>query len=190
MPHLTEEIWSLLGLGEGSIQFAAMPEKLALDAMAGVAEKRQLVSAIYETVQAGRNLRSESKLPSNKKIRFILRTNEKSISEQIPTLGRLLNAEEVTLDPKYKAPAGTPVAVTPFGELFLAIAAADQARERERLESQIAKVDEEARTVEAKLQNNAFVERAPAAVVEEHRKRLNDLTAQLTKLKQAREDLN
>jgi valyl-tRNA synthetase len=190
MPHLTEEIWSLMGLGEGSIQFAAMPEKLALDAMAGVAEKRQLVSAIYETVQAGRNLRSESKLPSNKKIRFILRTNEKSISEQIPTLGRLLNAEEVTLDPKYKAPAGTPVAVTPFGELFLAIAAADQARERERLESQIAKVDEEARTVEAKLQNNAFVERAPAAVVEEHRKRLNDLTAQLTKLKQAREDLN
>jgi valyl-tRNA synthetase len=190
MPHLTEEIWSLLNLGKGSIQFAAPPEKFALESVADVSERRRLVSAVYETVQAGRNLRSESKLPSNKKIRFILRTDEKSISEQIPTLSRLLNAEELTLDSKYNAPAGTPVAVTPFGELFLAIAAADQARERERLDAQIAKIDQEARTVKAKLQNKAFVERAPKAVVEEHRRRLNDLNAQLTKLKQAREGLN
>lgn len=190
MPHLTEEIWSLMGLGKGSIQFAAPPEKFALEPIADVSERRRLVSAVYETVQAGRNLRSESKLPSNKKIRFILRTNENPIPEQIPTLSRLLNAEEVTLDAKYSAPAGTPVAVTPFGELFLAIAAADQVRERERLDTQMAKIDQEARTVEAKLQSNAFVERAPAAVVEEHRRRLNDLNAQLMKLKQAREGLN
>ena len=84
MPHLTEELWSLLGFGKDSIQFAAPPEKLALDAVADVAERRRLVSSIYETVQAGRNLRSASKLPSNKKIRFILRTNDKTISEQIP----------------------------------------------------------------------------------------------------------
>ncbi|HEY5766817.1 MAG TPA: valine--tRNA ligase [Candidatus Udaeobacter sp.] len=187
MPHLTEEIWSLLGLGKGWIQFAAPPDKLALDAVADVADRRRLVSSIYATVQAGRNLRSASKLPSNRKIRFILRTNDKTISEQIPTLSRLLNAQELTLDPKYTAPAGTPVAVTPLGELFLAIAAADQASERERLDKEIARIAEEARTVEAKLQNNAFVERAPAAVVEEHRRRVADLTAQLTKLKQARD---
>jgi valyl-tRNA synthetase len=190
MPHLTEEIWSLLGLGETSIQFAAIPQKLAFDAVANVADRRQLVSGIYQTVQAGRNLKSESKLPSNKKIRFILRTNENSISEQIPTLSRLLNAEEVILDPKYMAPPGTPVAVTSFGELFLAIAAADQLRERERLDKEIGKIEAESRTVEAKLQNNAFVERAPAGVVEEHRRRLNDLNAQLTKLKEAREGLS
>ena len=33
MPHLTEEIWSLLGFGKDSIQFAAPPEKVALDAV-------------------------------------------------------------------------------------------------------------------------------------------------------------
>jgi valyl-tRNA synthetase len=190
VPHLTEEIWSLMGLGEGSIQFAAPPDKFALDTVTDVSERRQLVSSIYQAVQSGRNLRSASKLPSNKKIRFILRTNEKSVSEQIPTLGRLLNAEEVTLDPEYNAPLGTPLAVTPFGELFLAIAAADHARERERLDLQIAKIAEEARNVEVKLQNTGFVERAPATVVDEHRQRLSDLTEQLTKLKQAREGLN
>jgi valyl-tRNA synthetase len=190
MPHLTEEIWSLQDFGKGSIQFAAPPEKLALDTVANVADRRRLVSAIYESVQAGRNLRSASKLPSNRKIRFILRTNDNTISEQTPTLSRLLNAEELTLDPSYTAPTGTPVAVTPLGELFLAIASADQALERERLDKEIARIGEEARTVDTKLQNNAFVERAPAAVVEEHRRRLNDLNAQLTKLKQAREGLS
>jgi valyl-tRNA synthetase len=190
MPHLTEEIWSLLGLGKDSIQFAAPPEKLSLDAAQDVEKRRRLVSSIYETVQAGRNLRSTSKLPSNRKIRFILRTNDKQISEQTPALSRLLNAEDLTLDPNYAAPPGTPVAVTPLGELFLAAAAGDQALERERLDKEISRIGEEARTVEAKLQNNSFVERAPAAVVEEHRRRLSDLTAQLTKLKNARDGLN
>jgi len=94
------------------------------------------------------------------------------------------------LDPKYEGPVGTPVAVTPLGEIFLAIAAADQARERDRLDAEIARIDEERRNVEAKLQNKAFVERAPAAVVEEHRRRFNDLSAQLAKLKQARGGLS
>ena len=190
MPHLTEEIWSLLDLGKDSIQFAAPPEKLALDAMPDEAKRRRLVSSIYEIVQAGRNLRSESKLQSNRKIRFILRTNDKQIPEQTPTLSRLLNAEDLTLDPNYTAPAGTPVAITSLGELFLAVAAGDKALEGERLDKEIARIGEDARTVETKLQNNAFVERAPAAVVEEHRRRLNDLNAQLTKLKQAREGLS
>ena len=78
MPHLTEEIWSLLGFGKDSIQFAAPPEKLALGAVSDIAERRRLVSSIYETVHAGRNLRSASKLPSSRKIRFILRTDDKT----------------------------------------------------------------------------------------------------------------
>ena len=41
MPHITEELWSLLGFGKGSIQFAAPPEKIALDAVPDVAGKRR-----------------------------------------------------------------------------------------------------------------------------------------------------
>jgi valyl-tRNA synthetase len=189
MPHLTEELWSLLGVGTGSIQFAAPPKKTALDQTHDVASTHHLVSAIYGITQSGRNLRAIAKLPSNKKIRFILRADEKLISKETSTLTRLLNADEVTLEPGYQAPPGTPVAVTPLGEIFLPIPAADQERECQRLDNEIAKKEEELRTVEAKLQNNAFVERAPAAVVEEHRRRLNDLTAQLAKLRQARERL-
>ena len=190
MPHITEELWSLLGFGKASIQFAAPPQKIALDDVADVPGKRDCVSAIYETVRAGRNLRAESKLQSNRKIGFILRTEEKIILGQLPTLARLLNAEEVRLDPKYQAPAGNPVAITPLGEILLAIAATDKARERERLDKEIAKIENELRTAENKLKNKSFVDRAPAPVVDEHRKRVKDLSAQLAKLKQARDSLS
>src|SRR6267143_789113 len=148
MPHITEELWSLLGFGPGSIQFAAPPQKIGLDDVGDVTGRRNLVSDIYQTVQTGRNLRAESKLSSNKKINLILRTDDKSISGHLPTLTRLLNAEEVTLDRKYQAPAGAPVAVTPLGEIFLAIAGGDTARERQRLDREIAKIESELRTVE------------------------------------------
>jgi valyl-tRNA synthetase len=189
MPHLTEELWSLMAFGQRSIQFATPPQKLVPDGVSGVLGKRKLASAVYEAVQAGRNLRSESKLPSNKKIRFILRTHDKAISAEIPTLTRLLNAEEVLLDAGYQPPTGTPVAITPLGEIFLPVAAGDVARERERLDKEIAKIESDLRTVESKLENRSFVDRAPAAVVEEHRQRLTDFATQLAKLKHAREAL-
>src|SRR3984893_4698576 len=187
MPHLTEELWSLLGLGEPSIQFASLPKKIALDHTDDLASKRHLVSAIYEITQAGRNLIAVSNIQSHRKLRLILRSDDKSICGENPTLTRLLKVEEVVLEPEYQAPAGTPVAVTPLGDIFLPIAAGDQSHERERLDKEIARIEQEARTVETKLQNDAFVQRAPAAVVEDHRRRLNDLNAQLAKLKQARE---
>jgi len=189
MPYITEELWSLLGFGKNSIQFDAPPEKIRLHDV-DLANGRRLVSRIYETVRAGRNLRAEAKIPSNKKMRYILRKDQKWISDQLATFSRLLNAEEVKLDWQYEAEAGVPVAVTPLGELFLAIAAGDKTAERERLDKEIAKVEAELRTVDGKLKNKSFVDRAPATVVKEHRQRLKDFSAQLEKLKQARQGLN
>jgi len=190
MPHVTEELWSLLGFGKDSIQFTEPPEKIALDGVLDLTGKRKLVSVIYQTTQAGRNLRSESKLPSNRKIQFILRTDNKSISSEIPTLTRLLNAEKLELDPDYQAPAGNPVAVTPLGEIFLTVAATDRAGERQRLDKEIARIEVEIRAAQEKLETKSFVDRAPASVVEEHRRRLKDFSEQLAKLKHAREVLN
>jgi valyl-tRNA synthetase len=189
MPHLTEELWSLLGFGRRSIQFEPTPTKFGLDDV-DLAGKRKLVAAIYEAVQAGRNLRAEGKVPSSTKARFILRADEKEISDHLPAISRLLNAEEVILDPKYKSEPGIPVAMTSLGEIFLAITTADKAAEGERLDKEIARLETELQTVEAKLKNKSFVDRAPVAVVEEHRQRLKNFSAQLAKLKQAREGLS
>src|SRR5205814_9830562 len=62
MPHITEELWSLLGLGKESIQFAPLPKKIALKAVD--LKKREGVAAIHETVQAGRKWRAQARTPS------------------------------------------------------------------------------------------------------------------------------
>jgi valyl-tRNA synthetase len=189
MPHITEELWALLGLGKGSIQFAPLPRPLALDDV-DLGKKRKFVAAIYATVQAGRNLRAEAKIPSNQKAQFILRAENEQTMREIPTIARLLNAEEFKLNSSYKPKLGVPMAVTPLGELFLAMDGTDRAAERNRLAKQISECETQLRATEAKLANRSFLERAPSVVVEGHRQRLNDLSAQLAKLKQARERLN
>jgi valyl-tRNA synthetase len=183
MPHITEELWSMFKFGRGSIQFEALPQKLYVEY-----PSRRTVATIYETVTAGRNLRAEAGLPSNQKAKFVLRSADPAIAAEQPVIARLLNASELVIDPKFKASAGMPVAATADGELVLVVEV-DCASERERLDKEIAKIEAELRTVDGKLKNKSFVDRAPAAVVEEHRQRKKDFSEQLAKLKEARGNL-
>jgi len=66
----------------------------------------------------------------------------------------------------------------------------DVEAERKRLDRDLTLLERDIATVEGKLGNSAFVERAPAAVVEEHRQRHNRLLEQRTVLKQARDRLS
>jgi valyl-tRNA synthetase len=187
MPHITEELWSLLGFGKDSIQFAALPEPVLGSLQPDlISNARKKVAKIYETIQTGRNLRAASRIPSNKKARFILRPTGEIEEKELPTVARLLNAEDLKLNPTYEPEAGVPVAVTPLGELYLQMAGGDKAAERDRLDKEIARLENELRTVEAKLSNASFVHRAPPAVVEEHRQRKAGFSDQLAQLRQAR----
>ena len=163
----------------------APPGKIAWKEV-DVAIPRKLVAEIYETVQIGRNLRAEAKVPSNKKAQFILRSTDSTIAKELPTVSRLLNAAEIKLDRDHKAQPGVPVANTPLGDLFLVIDVANAKAENQRLDNEIERLEIELCTVRAKLDNASFVERAPAAVVAEHRQREKDFSAQLEKLKKAR----
>jgi valyl-tRNA synthetase len=184
MPHTTEELWHVLALGSETIQFSPVPKPTGIRSA-----ERARVAAVYQTVQAGRNLRAESRVASNKKSQFILKTSAEWVTQELPTLSRLMNAERVHLDADYAAPSGRPVAATALGELFLEVASADRAAERERLEKEIAKLEGELRTVNAKLGNPSFLDKAPAAVVEEHRRRKADFDARRVQLIRAREAL-
>ena len=191
MPHITEELWSVLGLGKAgdrnSIQFAspAGPALSSIDSEV-LAEARTKVGKVYEAVEAGRNLRASARIPSNKKARFVLRPVAGTDAQEVPTIARLLNAEELQLDPGHQPEAGVPLAITPLGELYLMIAAGDQSAERDRLDKEIAKLESELRTVGAKLSNASFVDKAPPAVVQEHRQRKSDFSEQLAQLRKAR----
>jgi valyl-tRNA synthetase len=150
---------------------------------------RRKVSALYDGVQVGRNLRAEAGIPSNAKSDFPIKPTITGVDKEIPTLVRLLGAETVETI-QLEMPVGTIVGISKMGEVGIRVASRDLEAERERVDKETAKIEGEIRTVESKLKNESFVERAPAAVVEEHRQRLRDFSAQLAKLKQAREGLN
>jgi valyl-tRNA synthetase len=186
MPHITEELWSLLGLGADSIQFASPPKKLALkDADL---RKRKLVAAVYQIVQKARNLRVEAGTPSNKKISVFIDSMDPKLEAEFSTIARLTNAESVT-SPRSVAAAPEGVSASTIAGSVTVKTTIDKSAERDRLDKGIAKVEAELRTVETKLKNKSFVDRAPPDVVDEHRQRKTNFAEQLKKLKEARERL-
>src|SRR5262249_35082194 len=106
------------------------------------------------------------------------------VEEEIPTLSRLLGADNVPIV-QLEWPIGTIVGISKMGEIGVRVASRDPNIERSRLEKEIAKIEDQMRTVQEKLNNKSFVDRAPSGVVGEHRQRLEDLTTQLSKLRQA-----
>src|SRR5438046_2566622 len=192
MPHLTEELWSLMGFAKEEtefLDFAPLPQVMDLD-KASQARARIRVGAIYETVEAGRNLRAEARVSSNQKAKFVLRSNESWVKEEGATIGRLLNAESLEIDANFQTPTRSSVAAARLGELFLIAGETDRAAERERLDKEIAKLEAELKVTEAKLANSSFVERAPKEVVKEHRRRRADCNARLAQLRQVRASLD
>ncbi|MDP9290843.1 MAG: valine--tRNA ligase [Verrucomicrobiota bacterium] len=197
-PHITEELWERFGFRAPNFgtknyaMFAKLPsgERLAEFSSDKLAAAQKQVAAIYESVRAARNLRAEQRVPSNKKVRFVLRASASWIVLEVPTFTRLINATEVVLDANFSSASGLPRVLTPLGELYLPLdGVVDAAAERKRLDQEIVRVEAEIETVRRKLTNASFVNNAPAAVVEEHRKREKDWQEKLAQLRQMRDSL-
>jgi valyl-tRNA synthetase len=181
MPHITEELWRRMGFGSGSIQFADLGN-LRADNRLLVPSEILLAKQIYEATTIVRNLRAEYRIPSNKKVRMVLRAPARN---DFGVFARLVNAGPFEVDPDFVAGRGIPFALTPLGQVFMPIEGiVDLAAERERIAKEIAKLEAELATVRAKLANQSFVQRAPSAVVAEHRQREINF---LRKLEQLRE---
>ena len=109
-----------------------------------------------------------------------------------PTLQALAKLSEVKLftsETEWAAAAGAaPVAVV--GEarmaLFMEI---DVAAEKQRLDKEIQRLQGEITKAQGKLGNEAFVAKAPPAVIEQEKKRLADFGATLDKLQAQRQRL-
>ncbi|HEY2801317.1 MAG TPA: valine--tRNA ligase, partial [Chthoniobacterales bacterium] len=130
MPFITEELWHGLGFnadlpgeqGGRTIQFAHWPEPFDDDFKQHYRlspNDEAAANAKYETVVAGRRLRRDSNIASNKRVAFVLKPACDFPGEEVPSLRILLNAERLDLAADYEPPKGTPTALTPLGELYL-----------------------------------------------------------------------
>ena len=107
------------------------------------------------------------------------------MESEIPSLKKAMRAESVEF-----VPAGSdlpmPSKITKFGTVYLSLEGlVDKAAESKRIAGELAKLAGFIKSSEAKLANKAFVDHAPAAIVDEARRKLaenKEKVAQLEKL--------
>jgi valyl-tRNA synthetase len=203
MPFITEELWHGLGFnadlpetqGGRSLMQARWPLALGQDFHAHyglLPEDEKTAQTRFDVVLAGRGLRRDFNLPSNKRVPFILQSSVALSPHDAEVIRLLLNAESLSIAVStWTPPRGTPSSLTPMGQLFLPLdGLVDVAAEKERLGKEIAKIEQELTKVRAKLSNETFVKGAPAAVVDEHRQREHDWQEKLREIKRISDALS
>ncbi len=188
MPFITEEIYMALPHTEKSIMIAKYPE---FDEALDFAADEASIERIIACVTAIRQRRAEMNIAPSKKAKLFVETKyEDTFKRSGKILEKLASASEVILVDKYEGEDAVTIA-TDAGTLYIPLAEViDFEKERERLNAESKKNDEEILRLEKKLSNEGFVAKAPAAVVEAERAKLNkyletreSLKAALAKLK-------
>jgi valyl-tRNA synthetase len=190
IPFITEELWQkiapLAGKQGDTVMLQPYP-KSQPEKIDEAAERDMAV--LKEWTVAARNLRSEAKLPPAEKV-LLLRTADPALSDQaaaaqaISALARLSGFER-----REPLPDSTsPVSVIGAARIML-YKEVDPAAEAERIAKEIARHAAEIAKFKAKLANASFVERAPAPIVEQERRRLADFEQTLAKLQDQLEKL-
>ena len=184
-PFITEELWQAVGKLAGRKGETIMlqpypksqPEKIDPSAEADMA-------LLKSWTVAARNLRSEAKIAPSEKLPLYA-TALPPVTEvpvalaAIQALARLSEIKLVGALPDSTAP----VAVVGQARIML-YKEVDPAIEAERISKEIARLTAELAKAKAKLANASFVERAPAQVVEQERRRLADFEENLLKLQE------
>ncbi|MDD2928392.1 MAG: valine--tRNA ligase [Sideroxydans sp.] len=188
IPFITEELWQtvapMANQQGDTIMLQAYPKADAskIDEAAGAQ-----IALLQELTTACRSLRSEMNLSPAARVPLIAAgdaTVLNALAPYINSLGKLSEVQVVAELPEGDAP----VSIVGNFKLMLKVEI-DVAAERERLDKEIARLANEIAKANAKLGNESFVARAPAAVVEQEKKRLDDFGSTLTQLQAQRAKL-
>jgi valyl-tRNA synthetase len=140
------------------------------------------IALLKEVVTACRTLRGEMNLSPAQKVPLVAAGDETFLSRFAPYLKALAKLSEVAAVSGELPAADAPVAVVGDMRLMLRIEV-DKDAERARLSKEIARLEGEIARAQGKLANPSFVDRAPAAVVEQEKERVAGFGATLEKLK-------
>jgi valyl-tRNA synthetase len=192
IPFITEELWQkvapVAGRAGPSVSIAAyplsQPERIDEAAIAFVAKLKQVVDAC-------RNLRGEMNVsPAQRLPLFVVAQTAQEaafLKTCAPVLQALAKLSEVKLfddEAAWQAAAqAAPVAVVGEARICLHMEI-DVAAEKTRLGKEVLRLEDQITKANAKLGNEAFVAKAPAAVLEQERKRVADFSDTLTKVRE------
>jgi valyl-tRNA synthetase len=142
------------------------------------------MAVLKEWTVAARNLRSEAKIPPGEKVVFY-RTGDPEVSDPAAAIAAVASLARSSAFERHPSlpDSNAPIAVLGDARIMLH-KEVDPAAEVERISKEISRLGGEVARFKAKLANASFVERAPAPVVEQERKRLADSEQTLAKLQE------
>ncbi len=187
MPFITEEIWQLLderknGESISIEKFPKFDEKMIDD----TAEKE--IFFVQEVVTAIRNIRGEMNISPAKPINVFLKSSSITSSQEryIKTLVRI---DQLMVDENLDKPKACASAVVKGCDIFIPLEGLiDISVEHARIEKEIARLLSSFEGVRKKLENENFVAKAPAEVIEREKIKLADWEKTLVKLQSILED--
>ena len=191
MPFVTEEVAHQLGyLKDGeTIMRAPYPTGYTDEEKASWGLSREVydfVNAKREAITALRALRAEYKVPPSAFVKVTVATDDDRAKAEADALKRAMRAESVEFV-KAGSDLAMPSKMTSFGTVYLSLEGlVDKAAELKRIESELAKLAGFIKSSEAKLANSQFTEHAPAAIVEEARRKLSENREKAVQLEKLR----
>jgi valyl-tRNA synthetase len=190
-PFITSELWERVAVVAGrkapgsdallarAAYPVAQPERIDAGADAWMARLKDIVGTV-------RALRSEMGLSPAQRVPLAAGGDTSALGAMAPLLQALAKVSKVELlgdeAAFQRASSQSPVAMSGGARLALLVEI-DVAAERERLGKEVARLEGEIIKARAKLANESFVARAPAAVVQQEQQRVADFSATLTQLR-------
>jgi valyl-tRNA synthetase len=190
MPFITEEIWQKVGPLAGqqgeTIMLQPYPEcddkKLDTVATADIEWLKGVILGV-------RNIRGEMNIPPGKELEVLLRNggdnDKKRLNDNAQYLIKLAKLSTIRfLEADEEAPVASAALVGDLEILVPMAGLIDKDAELARLAKEIDKLTREIDRIGGKLNNSAFVDKAPEAVVNKEREKLNSQQQALEKLRQ------
>ena len=170
MPFITEEIYSGLPGEDGTIMLKEYPEA---DKIPSFAEESASFERVISAIKAIRARRAEmGVVPSRKAAVNVVTKYEDSFAHAGIFFEKLASASSFAVVESYSDEGAVQI-ITDSAAIYIPLAdMVDFAAEAERLEKELKTVDAEIKRAEGKLNNEGFTSRAPAAVVEAEREKL------------------
>ncbi|WP_409520030.1 valine--tRNA ligase [Pulveribacter sp.] len=188
IPFVTEALWQkvapVAGIAGESVSVApypqAQPAKIDPAAIAHVQRIKQMVDAC-------RQLRGEMGVSPAQRLPLLATGDAAFMRDIAPVLQNLAKLSEVQVfDDEAawsQATQSAPVAVVGDARLALFVEI-DVAAERARLGKEAARLEGEIAKAAAKLSNEAFVAKAPPAVIDQEKQRVSDYSATLARIRE------
>lgn len=184
MPFVTTALWNNLTARQEDLIKTSWPVKEEI-----CADDKQQIDWAIDFISAIRSLRSAMNLPAGAKLKVFVKASENDLSiinrqnALICTLARLeslsaLGDQEITKDMVQTVSRDATILIPLKGVV-------DFEAERQRLQKELDTLNKNLEGYERKLSNQSFVERAPAAVVAEEKRRQAEAMENKSKVEEA-----